>query len=285
MSVKQPYTYTVLRYVHDVVTGEFVNVGVVFYLPRSNTLRISTRTTITRIKSVFPDLDRYAFTSAMRSVRRGIQKVANSLETEGFLKSEGDAGVFARAVLPPDESTLQWSPTGSGITDNPDEALARIYERFVGRYDRKLNHRRSDDEVWRPVRRKLEERNINAGFQEKIIRGGLDDILFKHAWKNGVWNVYEPVSFDLADSDGIKSKAREWFGHLAAVTADGPTELFKAHFLVGAPHDPKLSSAYRAAVEMLRHAPGHGEVFEESEIDKLVDKIEDDVRSHIATFE
>jgi hypothetical protein len=26
---KQPYTYTVLRYVHDTGTGEFANVGVV----------------------------------------------------------------------------------------------------------------------------------------------------------------------------------------------------------------------------------------------------------------
>src|SRR5262249_27225926 len=154
---------------------------------------------------------------------------------EGFVRSSSDAGQFARAVVPHDDSTLQWSPVGSGLTDNPDETLSRLYERFVGRYDKKLLHRRSDDEVWRPVRKKLEERNVLAVFQEKVIHGGLDDIVFKHAWKNGVWNAYEPVSFDLADSEGIKSKAREWFGHLAAVAADGPTERFKPHFIVGAP--------------------------------------------------
>jgi Protein of unknown function (DUF3037) len=34
MTIQQPYTYTILRYVHDVTTGEFVNVGVVMHLPR-----------------------------------------------------------------------------------------------------------------------------------------------------------------------------------------------------------------------------------------------------------
>ena len=33
MTAKQPFTYVVLRYVHDVLTGEFVNVGVALVLP------------------------------------------------------------------------------------------------------------------------------------------------------------------------------------------------------------------------------------------------------------
>jgi hypothetical protein len=59
-------------------------------------------------------------------------------------------------------------------------------------------------------------------------------VTFKHAYRNGQWNVYEAVSFDLADEDGIKRKAREWLGHLAAVVDDGDVEPFKPHFLVGA---------------------------------------------------
>lgn len=33
MKTQYPYTYSVLRYVHDVTSGEFVNVGVVLYSP------------------------------------------------------------------------------------------------------------------------------------------------------------------------------------------------------------------------------------------------------------
>jgi hypothetical protein len=114
-----------------------------------------------------------------------------------------------------------------------------------------------------------------------VITGSLDDVTFKHAYKNGQWNVYEPVSFDLADEDGIKRKAREWLGHLAAaVVDDGDVEPFKSHFLVGAPTDARLNDAYQTAKEILRRAPNDPEIFEEDQIDDLVAQIEDEIRTH-----
>ena len=43
MSNELSYTYTVLRYVHDVMTGEFVNVGLVVHSPAANFFRVETR--------------------------------------------------------------------------------------------------------------------------------------------------------------------------------------------------------------------------------------------------
>jgi hypothetical protein len=161
-----------------------------------------------------------------------------------------------------------------------NETFERLYNQFVTRYDHKAKHRRTDDEIWRPVLAKLEERDLAAKLQEKIITGSLDDVTFKHAWKNGQWHVYEPVSFDLAEADSIKSKAREWLGHLSAVVADGPAESFKPHFFVGAPSDPRLAGAYEVAKKILRQAPNKPEVFEEGQLDEFVSQIEDEVRAH-----
>jgi hypothetical protein len=158
--------------------------------------------------------------------------------------------------------------------------LKHLYERFVARYDTSARHRRTEDEIWRPVLMKLEERSLAGNLTEKVIAGSLDDVTFKHAWKNGQWNVYEPVSFDLADEDGIKRKAREWLGHLAAVVDDGDVEPFKPHFLVGAPTDARLNAAYQTAKEILRRVPNNPEIFEESQIDDLVAQIEDEMRTH-----
>jgi Protein of unknown function (DUF3037) len=55
MTIQQPYTYTILRYVHDVTTGEFVNVGVVMHLPREGRLLATARTG--GCGGVCPDLD------------------------------------------------------------------------------------------------------------------------------------------------------------------------------------------------------------------------------------
>lgn len=43
--MKTAYTYTVLRYVHDTTTGEFVNVGVALYAPELRYASALCRTT------------------------------------------------------------------------------------------------------------------------------------------------------------------------------------------------------------------------------------------------
>jgi hypothetical protein len=227
-----------------------------------------------RMRGVFPDLDRSAFTSAMRAAQRAFDRIAKG---ESLFRSEGDAYYYARLSLPADDSSLQWSPLGSGLTDDPEKTFARLYERFVTRYDTHSTHRRTDDDIWRPVMERLEDRNLLSRLQEKTLRGKVDEISFKHAWKNGYWHVYEPVSFDLADAEGIKGKARSWLGHLSAVAGD--VEPFKPHFIVGAPATKGLEEAYRDAVAILRKAPNEPEIYEESEVDALVAKIEDEVRS------
>src|SRR5262245_655599 len=166
-----------------------------------------------------------------------------------LFRSEGDASYYACQALPTDDSSLQWSPLGSGLTNDAAKTFARLYERFVTRYDTPSTHPRTDDDVWRPVMERLAQRNLLSRLQEKTIRGEADLIVFKHAWRNGGWHVYEPVSFDLADAEGIKSKARSWLGHLSAVADD--VEPFKPHFIVGAPATEGLEDAYRSALAIL----------------------------------
>lgn len=280
MTGKVAYSYTLLRYVHDVMTGEFVNVGVVIFVPSLGSVRFKTRLTIGRLKGVFPDIDRRSFVESMHAVRRGLQWVAKSEISAGFLRSDGDAADIAQRAVPTDDSSLQWSTCGTGLTANPEDTLMRLFERFVTRYDTYSRSRRTDEDVWRPVRQMLEDRNLAERLQEKSIRGSVDDIVFKHAWKNGQWHVYESLSFDLADADGIKSKAREWLGHLSAVVADGSAERFKPHFLVGAPTNPALENAYRTAIAILQKAPNNPEVFEEGQLESFVGQIEDEVHKH-----
>lgn len=281
MSEKHAYSYTVLRYVHDVMTEEFVNIGLVLHAPSAGFLMLKTRKKIGRIKDVFPTLDRAAFTAAMRSLDRSFESVTKEFKKRPLFRSDADAASIARKALPIDDSSLQWSPVGTGLTNDAATTFDRLYARMVSRYDEHSEHRKSDEEIWRPVRQKLEERRLATHLQEKAIQGGLDEITFKHAWKNGLWHVYEPVSLDLADSEGIKEKARRLLGHLAAVS-DGLAEPFKPHFIIGAPSNVDLKPAYEKAIAILRRAPFNPEIFEESQVDELVSQIEDEIRAHEA---
>lgn len=279
MTEQRSYTYTTLRYVHDVRTGEFLNVGVVIHAPSLGRLEFKTRKTFSRAKRMFPDLDSDAFHAAMRAVDRALAAQARQLSEAALLAGDGNAVSIARQALPADDSTLQWSELGSGVTDDLAKALDRLYARMVTRYDTHSTPRKTDDDVWRPVREKLAQLEIPIQLEEKIVTSATDEIAFKHAWKNGKWHAYEPLSLDLADADGIKDKARRWRGHLAAV-ADGAREDLKLHFIVGAPQNPALRPAYQNALTILRRAEFNPTVFEDTQIDTLVAEMEDEVRAH-----
>ena len=137
MTEKQAYSYTVLRYIHDVVSGEALNIGVVMHAPAAGFLKVRTRKTIGRLKQAFPDLDRAAFTDTMQVVDRGFSTVvvARRASKMPLFDARTDARAHALKVLPDDDSALQWSPAGTGLTTDPDRTFARLYERYVTRYD------------------------------------------------------------------------------------------------------------------------------------------------------
>ena len=275
------YSYVVLRYVHDVVSGECVNVGLVMVAPGARKFMAKTRKTIGRIKDLFPDLSREAFKASMDAVDRGMRGVKRQVEEEGLFAPDRNALGYAKMILPADDSALQWSAVGGGLSADPKATFDHLYERFVTRYDAKSPHRRSDDDVWKPVRDKLVERGVQVQFETKVVEGHTDSIAFEHAWKNGRWHVYEPLSFDLADADGIKQKARLWRGHLSAV-CDGADENLSLHFVLGRPQNLALQVAFENAVEILKGAPFQPQIYEETEVEQLLQEIEDEVRQHHA---
>ena len=278
MTEKMSYTYTVLRYVHDTSTAEFVNVGIVLHCASHRYLGAKFRHTYRRLSALFPDLDASAFRSSMTTIERALKSAGDVYKKIDLFRPDADAVQLARSVLPADDSSLQWSPVGSGLTADPTAELDRLYARLVGSYDERPERRRSDADVWRPVRERLDQARLTSKLKVKVIRGADDALEFQHAWKNGVWHCYEALSFDLADADGIKRKAREWMGHLTAVR-DAP-ERFKPYFIVGAPTNTKLMPAYRDAMAILKKSPVETEVVPEAEADKLVAMIEAELAAH-----
>ena len=73
--MKTAYTYTVLRYVHDTATGEFVNVGVALYAPDANFVRALCRTTYGRLTKVFPGMDGEVFKTLMRYIQSSFEGI------------------------------------------------------------------------------------------------------------------------------------------------------------------------------------------------------------------
>jgi hypothetical protein len=281
MNERQPYTYVLLRYRHDPLAGEFANVGVLVHAPKGGFLRAAVRPRAgPRLHRMFPGMSRPDFHAAMHSIERSIEALADQ-DGGDLLSSLGDASAFARRALPADDSSFFWGPVGSGLTADPERTLARLYARFVTQYDAAAAGQALDDTaVWRPVQDLLAARRIADRLQPKVIRSSVGSVAFEHAWKNGAWHVYQPVSFDLASDDHIQAKAVKWAGNLLILR--DAEEPFETHFIVGAPRDTRLGDAYRRALDALRLPRPDAEIVDEGAIEGLVDRLASELRAHDA---
>ena len=280
MKSQYSYTYSVLRYVHDVTSGEFVNVGVALYSADARYLSAICRTTYGRLSKVFPGLNAEHFKSLMRYIQGQFEERGERLAGELPLTGPSTVLEIAHSVLPSDDSSLQWSPVGSGRTDSPSQALEKLFNRMVIRYDEKPESAgRSDDEVWRHFKRDLEERRVLQHFQPKTIAVKDDEVEFQHSWKNGKWHCLEPISFDLAAADSIKDKAHRWLGQIASLQQGG-AEAFKVYLLLGAPQQEQLQTAFSKAISILGKIPGEKEIILEKNAPELAAHIAEEVLAH-----
>lgn len=279
MTDRQPYTYTVLRYRHDPLAGEMINVGVVLHAPRSAFLGTAVRSTYGRLSKLYPDLEGGALTRILKRIQTNIKRFSES-EIGGIFSSSATAHTFAKRVIDDPAGSYVWSDLKSGITKSPEQELARLYHRYIGRFEATTVSRRSDADVWRPARDKLVEREIANLFEKKTIRSNRDEVEFDNAWKNGIWHCLQPLSFDLADVESIQNKAARWVGHIVGLSTS--EETFRPYFIVGKPSDIRLQSAFERAVAFLAEAPSENmpRIVREEEIETFVQELETQVHSH-----
>jgi hypothetical protein len=283
MKKRYSYSYAILRYVHDVATSEFVNIGVVVHSQDAGYFEVRCRPTYRRISEFFPDLNTKAFRSLVKTVSSRFKALgeayANSLE---MAPATADLDGLLTSVLPKDDSALRWSASATGLSSDLPATLAQLFARYVTRYDHAAAaHKRTDDDVWRSFSRSLESRHIENYFIEKTIEGNDDVVKFKSAWKNGKWHCIEPISFDLSAPESIKEKARSFLGQMTSV--EDAKAQFKLYLVVGAPTEPSLQPAFQKAVQILKKAHIEQEIYTESQADDLAALLQSAISRHGST--
>ena len=152
-------------------------------------------------------------------------------------------------------------PPGVGISSNPDKTLDELFDRYVERYaTRPGSSKRDNEDVWKVFREPLEKRELGSILSPKRIVGSNYDYEFQHAWKNEIWQVVEPISFDYVDGGSILDKANRWVGR--ATSLNDSSEEFKIHLLLGEPQDAGLYDTFVKAQNILHKIPGQRNLLE-----------------------
>ena len=274
-----PYSFSILRYVHDPVTQEFANIGVAVYSKEQGYLNARCDIHYARITNIFGSVDGDRFRQATRYIQDRVQKVGRDLNASlPFGSDLTIEGLLAR-VLPPDDSAFQFSPAGVGLSDDLDETLRGLFLRFVEKYSvHGESPHRDDDEVWRVYREPLERRRVISRLGPKKIVAPDFEYEFQHSWKNEGWRVYEPVSFDLLDASSILDKANRWLGRSMSL-ADS-REPFKMYLLLGEPQNHSLHSSFIKAQNILHKMPGTPELVKESDAEGFAEELAAEIKAH-----
>ncbi len=131
--MKTNYSTLILRYVHDVVTGEFANIGVVLYAPDQRFLEARFAMSYERLNAIFLKIDHLHFRALIRYMTNRFEELGAEIRDDLHVPPVTALSEIVKKVLPPDDSSLQWSQQGGGITDDPARVLGESCKRFPAR--------------------------------------------------------------------------------------------------------------------------------------------------------
>jgi hypothetical protein len=123
------YQYQILRYQHDVATGEFVNVGLVYFDPQTHFLRARMTRNITRIAHFFGEIEG----EHLLRTFKGLENAFNRLENTHIFSSVKEV---TSSILPPNDNALAFSSIFKGIdVTNHNAAFDDLYNTLIGKYN------------------------------------------------------------------------------------------------------------------------------------------------------
>jgi hypothetical protein len=281
--MRTTFTYTVLRYVHDIATGEFVNMGVALYAPEAKYVSAICTPRYGRLSKMFLNVNGDHLRSLVRFIQARFEEYGSKLSAELGLECPKSIMEIATGILPRDDSSLQWSEPNGGFTEDPGATLEQLYVRLVEKYEQRAQvPSRTDDEVWRVYRKELESKEgILSRLQPKRIIAKDYDHEFEHAWRNGIWNLFQPVSLDLFDAESILDKANRWLGR--AHNLKDSKDKFRLWMLIAEPRIEKLRPAYAKALNILDKMPVERTFVTEREATKFSRELAEEMAKHPVT--
>lgn len=274
------YQFAVLRYIHDPVTEEFLNVGVVLYAPEAHFLQAIINPNYGRLSHAFQKVNGDFYRKVARALESHINQFSQQLRQGHLLDPlPRQLEQLLARMLPPDDSSFAFRGYGSGIGENLEQELQSLYQRLVVRYAEAPEvSSRDDAQVWRTYLNEFSKHDIVSHLSTVTIHTPTIDHEFGHAWKNERWHPVEPLSFDLVQPRSITDKASRWIGHARSLAQSDA--LGTIYMLLGAPKEAALVDAYQKAIVRIKQETDNVEVVEEKDASAFSERFATIIKEH-----
>jgi hypothetical protein len=274
--------YKVLRYQPDKISGEFVNLGIIAFDSSNGYLKSKFINKIGKISGFFSKTNSRYLLKVVKMIQDDFDVYAGRLKSEIKFKEISQIDEIVNNILPKDDSALLLSETKKSLDINLDSAVEDLFSRFVKTNlgDEEDDEVRNDKEVWSRIYKKhFDEYGISSHLSSHKVKTKNDELEFEKAWKNGVWNCFESVSFNLTRTDTIKNKVYKWAGKLDELSST--KEVIHIYLLSLFPHDhPELNNFIKHKINEKSTESLKVELVSESNIEKVVKKIKKELDRH-----
>lgn len=134
MKHQYKYSYAALRYVHDVATAEFVNVGVAVHCEENDFFKVKLSNSTSRVSKLFPNLGTQNFRNLLKVIEKKFTEISSDDDNLPLFKSNTNLETILSSVTPKDDSALVWSNVSFGLTVNLQKTLDDLFSRYVMQY-------------------------------------------------------------------------------------------------------------------------------------------------------
>jgi hypothetical protein len=249
----QPYEFAVLRYVHDPVANECLNIGVVLFSRTDEVVFFDSRfeQKYGRLSEAFSGFDGENFRRFVNRIQRHVEHSCAELNKSVLFQSEiTSLGGLLSEVVPDAGMSFRFGEVSAGIADDLSVELGHLFYRFVtSQYEKGLVENRSDEAVWNTFKAPLKAHRVLDKLVEKTFTVDKFEFTFPHAFKNGKWHVLESASFDYVRADQVKQKATNYLGIGSALSKND--EIGKMYLLLGKPSRESHLEQYERAKRFL----------------------------------
>lgn len=214
------YQFQILRYRHDFFTQEFVNVGIVIFNREEKILKVEILKKYSRISDFFANADGKYLKEKLKEVENAIQLTQKKiLNPELFDNNIQDLEKITENILPKDDGSFYFSEVQIYLDIDITPALEDIFNKYILSHLAESSSYNTDEKVWNDIYQNyFDKYEITPKLMTHTIKTQNDEFKFEHAFKNGIWNIYEPISFNLQDTQNIKNKVYKWVGKIAELS-------------------------------------------------------------------
>jgi hypothetical protein len=267
------YTFSIIRYTHDPIAGESLNVGVLIHSYAGGYLDVRIEYRYERLSKTFAHFDGERFKQVLNHFESEIDAQRTVIDAPVlFVRDAGElrtAADIGRQVWIDPGLSFRLSEPMAGVCEDLPSTLDELFERFVtSQYEKGLGDRVSDEQVWSRYRVKMPA-TITGHLHPKTFDAPDLTVHFEHAFKNERWHILQPLSMDYVQATRIQERAARWLGVSLNLQESDEAAKGKYYFLLHPPELSKHHDAYMKAKNILHKMHLDHELVEEDQADYL----------------